>query len=255
MGTLLPENLCVHRKGEIEKLIKDRARDAAAQPQILFGKPTGDHDGPEELLVELFTSFTGSLFSHALIRSCEDCEVIQIPNRVRSPIGDKRSVDPGESSKRPAAKDLKGCCKRRCTQKHDQVCQATEQVQYPLNNPQNPLLEAHHFSFTSETISSQDSEPNSQSLGFPSQTFSDSEPHSLGFSSKRISTQYTSPCPSSASSVRKECGVETVQSNSLSGDLPFLPSRRPQPMIAFSQGLDWIGRSLFFHASDLRKDV
>jgi hypothetical protein len=26
-------------------------------------------------------------------------------------------------------------------------------------------------------------------------------------------------------------------------------------MIAFSQGLDWIGRSLFFHASDLRKDV
>ncbi|KAH7860307.1 hypothetical protein Vadar_011917 [Vaccinium darrowii] len=145
-----------------------------------------------------------------------------------------------------------------CTHKHDQGCQATKQVQriqeaphlYPSNYPsQNPLLEAYFLSFslekittqdaepralsfTSETISTQDSEPYPPSFASVTISTQDSEPYnSRSFSSTTISTQYTRSWPCTASSVRKE----SVQSNSLSGDLPFLSSQHPLPMLLFSE--------------------
>ncbi|KAH7844346.1 hypothetical protein Vadar_027057 [Vaccinium darrowii] len=139
MGTVLPENLCAHRKGAIEELIKGRARDTAAQLQTLFGKPTGDHDGLEELLLKHLTSFTESL-SHVSPSSCEDCEceVTQIPNRVGSPIDDQRSMNSGESCKSPAAEDWRGCYKRRCVM----IACCNTPYYRCLNNPASDYITA-----------------------------------------------------------------------------------------------------------------
>ncbi|KAH7843020.1 hypothetical protein Vadar_011824 [Vaccinium darrowii] len=94
-------------------MVKDQARDTAAQLQILFEKPTGDHDGLEKLLEKRFISFTESL-SHLSLCRCEDCEceVTQIPNPVGSPISDQISVDSGKG-KRPAAEDRRGSNERK----------------------------------------------------------------------------------------------------------------------------------------------
>ncbi|KAH7842389.1 hypothetical protein Vadar_004765 [Vaccinium darrowii] len=100
---------------------------------------------------------------------------------------------------------------------------------YSLNNP---LLEAHLRSLSSKTFS--DSESHSRSFSsiaistqytsscpsspssvrsFSSETIStqDSESYALSFSSETISTQYSSSGASSASSVRKEWGEESLK--------------------------------------------
>ncbi|XP_058207392.1 WRKY DNA-binding transcription factor 70 [Rhododendron vialii] len=263
MGTLsLPEKICANRKRALEELIK--GRDTAAQLQILFGKSVGDR-GPvsaEGLVVEISRSFSDSI--SVLMSSCDqDCEACKVPaaTQVGSPsCGDGRSVDSGESSKRPAAKEKRGCYKRRkstsescvkvsttseddhawrkygqkeilnaqfprcyfrCTHKHDQGCLATKQVQRIQDAPH--MYQTTYFGHHTCRPYPLNNHPDD--LQNPS---SDSDPvdsYLLSFGSKTITTdekEHQHQYPSCRpSSVKKEyCGEETVQSNNLSGDLP-----------------------------------
>nr|AYW01724.1 persimmon protein WRKY7 [Diospyros kaki] len=116
MGTLLPGKSCGTRRRAVEKLVQ--GRDLAGQLQILLEKPAGGCGSvsAEELVVKILATFTETL---SVLEFCDSGEDSQFPaaTPVGSPsFGDQASVDSGESSKRPAAaKDRRGCYKRRKT--------------------------------------------------------------------------------------------------------------------------------------------
>ena len=80
-------------------------RDVAAKLQDLLEKPTGPASA-EGLVVKILGSFSTCL--SLLTCTCDSCEVCQISASVQ--VG---SEDSGESSKRPAVKERRGCFKRR----------------------------------------------------------------------------------------------------------------------------------------------
>ncbi|XP_059642336.1 WRKY DNA-binding transcription factor 70-like [Cornus florida] len=176
MDSSWPENFPADRKMAIENLT--RGREFANQLRLMLSKPFSD-DGSLPPAKELVRKILGSLTETlSILNYSASDEVSQIPsnNHVGSPCWDgRKSEDSGESSKTSAAKDRRGCYKRRrtsqtktilaptsvddgyawrkygqkvilnakhprnyyrCTHKFDQGCQATKQVQLTEDEPQ-----------------------------------------------------------------------------------------------------------------------
>ncbi|GMY08391.1 putative WRKY transcription factor 70 [Fagus crenata] len=161
-----------------EKVIKElvEGREFATQLKTMLHRPLeldASLLSAEDLVSKILTSFTQTL---SVLTSSESGEVHQnlAVSHADSHCDDRRSEDSGESRKRPAPKDRRGCYKRRkttqtwtivseatddghawrkygqkeilnakhprsyfrCTRKHDQGCRATKQVQRMENDPQ-----------------------------------------------------------------------------------------------------------------------
>ncbi|XVE90962.1 hypothetical protein DITRI_Ditri20bG0117800 [Diplodiscus trichospermus] len=173
MGTLSswPERLSSNKKRVMQELVQ--GQEFATQLQILFSKPSeqGGRLVAKELVQKILRSFDETL---SVLTSVESVEVSQATSTDDSPCCvDRRSEDSGESRKRPASKDKRGCYKRkrsvqswtvvsattedshawrkygqkeilnskhprsyfRCTRKYDQGCRATKQVQRKEDDP------------------------------------------------------------------------------------------------------------------------
>ncbi|XP_040995106.1 probable WRKY transcription factor 70 isoform X1 [Juglans microcarpa x Juglans regia] len=169
-----PEKLSTTRKKVIKELVD--GQDYATQLKSLLHRPTEDHESlsAEELVSKILRSFSETL---SVLSSCEQGEVSQSQavSHADSHCDVRRSEDSGESRKRLAAKDRRGCYKRsrktshtwaivshttdddhawrkygqkeilnakyprsyfRCTRKYDQGCGATKQVQRMEDDPQ-----------------------------------------------------------------------------------------------------------------------
>lgn len=177
MGTCLPEKLSSSREKVIKELVQ--GHEFATQLQIRLQKPCGNFDGrfssAGELVGKILRSFSETL---SVITSSESAGG-EICQNLASSLGDsacyddRRSEDSGESTKRPATKDRRGCYKRkkisqswttvcptiedshawrkygqkgilnakyprsyfRCIRKDEQGCKATKQVQRMEDNP------------------------------------------------------------------------------------------------------------------------
>ncbi|XP_057489609.1 WRKY DNA-binding transcription factor 70 [Actinidia eriantha] len=258
MGTLRPEKLCANRKRLMEELVM--GRDVVVQLRDLLEKPTGPGGSwppsAEGLVVKILGSFSASL---SLLKcTCETCEVCKIPASVQvgSPSsGDRRSEDSGESSKRPAVKERRGCYKRRktsdtwmkilptmedghawrkygqkeilnakfprcyfrCTHKPDQGCLATKQVQKLQEEPL--MYQITYFGHHTCT----------NTLKFSQHTLDCDpiKPYLLNFESNNItSDQDHHHHPSYPISVKTECNKEETESN-FSGKFPAAAAAEP----------------------------
>ncbi|GAV67788.1 WRKY domain-containing protein [Cephalotus follicularis] len=176
MGTSWPEKSSSNREEVMEELVQ--GHNFASQLKNLLQKPFEQHGSlsADELVVKILRSFSHTL---SILSSCESSEAFQNP--AASYYDDSMCVndapsfeDSGESRKRPASKERRGCYKRkknsqtrttisatvedgqawrkygqkdilnakyprsyfRCTYKYDKGCKATKQVQRMEDDPQ-----------------------------------------------------------------------------------------------------------------------
>ncbi|GFZ15122.1 WRKY DNA-binding protein 70 [Actinidia rufa] len=218
MGILRPEKLCANRKRLMEELVM--GRDKAAQLQNLLEKPTGPGDsGP--------ASAEGLLIPASF-------QVV--------------SEDSGENSKRPAAKERRGCYKRRktldawikilptmedghawrkygqkqilnakfsrcyfrCTHKYDQGCLATKQVQKIQEEP-HQMYQTTYFGHHTCT--------NTLKISQHTLDYDPPQPYLLSFQLNNITSDVQDQHPSCPISVKTECNKEEIECN-FSGKLP-----------------------------------
>ncbi|PSR93268.1 WRKY transcription factor 70 [Actinidia chinensis var. chinensis] len=243
MGILRPEKLCANRKRLMEELVM--GQDKAAQLRNLLEKPTGPGDsGPasaEGLLVKILGSFCTSL---SLLKcACDSCELCHIQASFQ--VG---SEDSGENSKQSAAKERRGCYKRRktldawikilptmedghawrkygqkqilnakfsrcyfrCTHKYDQGCLATKQVQKIQEEP-HQMYQTTYFGHHTCT--------NTLKISQHTLDYDPPQPYLLSFQSNNITSDVQDHHPSCPISVKTECNKEEIECN-LSGKLP-----------------------------------
>ncbi|CAK7339996.1 unnamed protein product [Dovyalis caffra] len=179
MGTCCwPEKLSSSKERVIKELVI-QGHEFASHLQFLLQKPSGDFDGclalVDELVGKILRSFdeTLSVITSSESAGGEVCQNLASSQGDSACYDDRRSEDSGESKKRLAIKNKRGCYKRkkisqswttvcptiedghgwrkygqkeilnakyprsyfRCTRKHDQGCKATKQVQRMEENP------------------------------------------------------------------------------------------------------------------------
>ncbi|KAJ6877645.1 WRKY DNA-binding transcription factor 70-like [Populus alba x Populus x berolinensis] len=262
MGTFFPEKLSSSREMVIKELVQ--GHEFATQLQIRLQKPCGNFDGrfssAGELVGKILRSFSETL---SVITSSESAGG-EICQNLASSLGDsacyddRRSEDSGESTKRPATKDRRGCYKRKkisqswttvcptiedshawrkygqkgilnakyprsyfgCIRKYEQGCKAKKQVQRMEDNP-----DMYHTTYIgSHTCRNIPEAP---------QIITDSDPwesynltSSVGSHSKipRYEEQDHHPIPGSSCKVEQESKEDQTPSTDLADNVSSLDS-------------------------------